>query len=222
MHLVDPEINLLEAVRFFLEPLTMEHAGLQYPARSTHRHDQVTHPTRMLLSPVESEKSIVFYTKSKRTERRIKEWQRSCWPNGLGLSCSAAMITRSVSSGKPITILRMLLLPCTDMMLPLLTLARKVTKLPSSQRRGCRSRSSRSRDASSPSCQPCSCRPHPSQLRPWFRDRQPYERVSLRAPWAPVARTVSVRCKPDKWQLGKPLAGNGLALFFSFICIYFS
>ncbi|KAJ5301285.1 hypothetical protein PENANT_c023G07781 [Penicillium antarcticum] len=71
--LVDPEINLLEAVRFFLEPLD----DGAMPAYNIQR-DLLTCLTKL---PINKDaliasgigKVIVFYTKSKRTERRIKE-----------------------------------------------------------------------------------------------------------------------------------------------------
>lgn len=71
--LVDPEINLLEAVRFFLEPLD----DGAMPAYNIQR-DLLTAITKL---PINKDaliasgigKVIVFYTKSKRTERRIKE-----------------------------------------------------------------------------------------------------------------------------------------------------
>lgn len=71
--LVDPEINLLEAVRFFLEPLD----DGSMPAYNIQR-DLLTALTKL---PINKDaliasgigKVIVFYTKSKRTERRIKE-----------------------------------------------------------------------------------------------------------------------------------------------------
>ncbi|KAJ5677107.1 uncharacterized protein N7477_002740 [Penicillium maclennaniae] len=71
--LVDPEINLLEAVRFFLEPLD----DGSMPAYNIQR-DLLTALTKL---PIQKDaliasgigKVVVFYTKSKRTERRIKE-----------------------------------------------------------------------------------------------------------------------------------------------------
>ncbi|OQE41091.1 hypothetical protein PENCOP_c005G03959 [Penicillium coprophilum] len=71
--LVDPEINLLEAVRFFLEPLD----DGAMPAYNIQR-DLLTALTKL---PINKDaliasgigKVVVFYTKSKRTERRIKE-----------------------------------------------------------------------------------------------------------------------------------------------------
>ncbi|KAJ5940840.1 Transcription factor IIS N-terminal [Penicillium verrucosum] len=71
--LVDPEINLLEAVRFFLEPLD----DGAMPAYNIQR-DLLTAITKL---PINKDaliasgigKVVVFYTKSKRTERRIKE-----------------------------------------------------------------------------------------------------------------------------------------------------
>ncbi|KAJ5180702.1 hypothetical protein N7492_003912 [Penicillium capsulatum] len=71
--LVDPEINLLEAVRFFLEPLN----DGSMPAYNIQR-DLMTALTKL---PINKDaliasgigKVVVFYTKSKRTERRIKE-----------------------------------------------------------------------------------------------------------------------------------------------------
>ncbi|KAI2791287.1 Transcription factor iws1 [Penicillium oxalicum] len=82
--LVDPEINLLEAVRFFLEPLD----DGSMPAYNIQR-DLLTALTKL---PIQKDaliasgigKVMVFYTKSRRTERRIKnmaekllaEWTR--------------------------------------------------------------------------------------------------------------------------------------------------
>ncbi|KAJ5450109.1 Transcription factor iws1 [Penicillium daleae] len=71
--LVDPEINLLEAVRFFLEPLD----DGSMPAYNIQR-DLLTALTKL---PIQKDaliasgigKVVVFYTKSKRTERRIKD-----------------------------------------------------------------------------------------------------------------------------------------------------
>ncbi|OQD78547.1 hypothetical protein PENDEC_c001G01984 [Penicillium decumbens] len=71
--LVDPEINLLEAVRFFLEPLD----DGSMPAYNIQR-DLLTALTKL---PIQKDaliasgigKVVVFYTRSKRTERRIKE-----------------------------------------------------------------------------------------------------------------------------------------------------
>ncbi|KAJ5682322.1 hypothetical protein N7462_005487 [Penicillium macrosclerotiorum] len=71
--LVDPEINLLEAVRFFLEPLD----DGSMPAYNIQR-DLLTALTKL---PINKDaliasgigKVVVFYTKSKRTERRIKD-----------------------------------------------------------------------------------------------------------------------------------------------------
>ncbi|KAJ5937852.1 hypothetical protein N7454_004194 [Penicillium verhagenii] len=82
--LVDPEINLLEAVRFFLEPLD----DGSMPAYNIQR-DLLTALTKL---PIQKDaliasgvgKVVVFYTKSKRTENSIKnmaekllaEWTR--------------------------------------------------------------------------------------------------------------------------------------------------
>ncbi|CEO58882.1 Transcription factor iws1 [Penicillium brasilianum] len=71
--LVDPEINLLEAVRFFLEPLD----DGSMPAYNIQR-DLLTALAKL---PIQKDaliasgigKVVVFYTKSKRTERRIKD-----------------------------------------------------------------------------------------------------------------------------------------------------
>ncbi|KAJ5097326.1 hypothetical protein N7456_008047 [Penicillium angulare] len=71
--LVDPEINLLEAVRFFLEPLD----DGSMPAYNIQR-DLLTALTRL---PIQKDaliasgigKVVVFYTKSKRTEPNIKK-----------------------------------------------------------------------------------------------------------------------------------------------------
>lgn len=71
--LVDPEINLLEAVRFFLEPLD----DGSMPAYNIQR-DLLTSLAKL---PINKDaliasgigKVVVFYTKSKRTERRIRE-----------------------------------------------------------------------------------------------------------------------------------------------------
>lgn len=71
--LVDPETNLLEAVRFFLEPLD----DGSMPAYNIQR-DLLTALTKL---PIQKDaliasgigKVVVFYTKSKRTERRIKD-----------------------------------------------------------------------------------------------------------------------------------------------------
>ncbi|KAJ5727772.1 hypothetical protein N7493_005592 [Penicillium malachiteum] len=82
--LVDPEINLLEAIRFFLEPLD----DGSMPAYNIQR-DLLTALTKL---PIQKDaliasgigKVVVFYTKSKRTENAIKmmaekllaEWTR--------------------------------------------------------------------------------------------------------------------------------------------------
>ena len=205
--LVDPEINLLEAVRFFLEPLD----DGAMPAYNIQR-DLLTCLTKL---PINKDaliasgigKVIVFYTKSKRTERRIKEvaekllaeWTRPILQRSDDYSkrvfqqadydptyatCHASFapftnscIERLSSAQFPRP--RLSLLKLAPVRCFLLVL---LTVLVSTA---------------------------PKSATPWFRARQPYERVSLRAPWVPVAKTVSVRCKPDKWQLRKPLAGKG-------------
>lgn len=71
--LVDPEINLLEAVRFFLEPLD----DGSMPAYNIQRDLLIAikklpiNKDALIASGIG--KVVVFYTKSKRTERRIKE-----------------------------------------------------------------------------------------------------------------------------------------------------
>jgi hypothetical protein len=205
--LVDPEINLLEAVRFFLEPLD----DGAMPAYNIQR-DLLTCLTKL---PINKDaliasgigKVIVFYTKSKRTERRIKEvaekllaeWTRPILQRSDDYSkrvfqqadydptyvtCHApfapftnSCIERSSSAQFPRPRLSLLRLAPVRCFLLVLPTVLVSTALKSAT--------------------------------PWFRARQPSERVSLRVPWVPVVRTVSVRCKPDKWQLRKPLAGKG-------------
>lgn len=164
--LVDPEINLLEAVRFFLEPLD----DGSMPAYNIQR-DLLTAMTKL---PIQKDaliasgigKVVVFYTKSKRTERRIKdmaekllaEWTRPILQRSDDYS--KRVFREAVFDPTYVASFLHRYACCS-----LLTLAQKNDQDYPDQRRGRCSRSPRSRDASTPSGQPCSCRPYPSQLR---------------------------------------------------------
>lgn len=161
--LVDPEINLLEAVRFFLEPLN----DGSMPAYNIQR-DLMTAMTKL---PINKDaliasgigKVVVFYTKSKRTERRIKdmaekllaEWTRPILQRSDDYSKrvyqQADFDPTYVSLASP--------WPCR-----ILTSAQQNRQALSTHRRSRCSRSTRPRDASTSSGQPCSCRPDASQL----------------------------------------------------------
>lgn len=161
--LVDPEINLLEAVRFFLEPLN----DGSMPAYNIQR-DLMTALTKL---PINKDaliasgigKVVVFYTKSKRTERRIKdmaekllaEWTRPI----LQRSDDYSKRVYQQADFDPTYVSLTPFLPCSILM-P----AQQNHQARSAHCRSCCGRSTRTGDAPTSPGQPCSCRPNTSQL----------------------------------------------------------
>lgn len=161
--LVDPEINLLEAVRFFLEPLD----DGSMPAYNIQR-DLLTALTKL---PINKDaliasgigKVVVFYTKSKRTERRIKEMAEK-----LLAEWTRPILQRSDDYSKrvyqhadfdPTYVFT----SRTHSRHLLISLQQGHQARPK-HCRSCCCRSSCTRQASSPTGQSCPCRPYPSQL----------------------------------------------------------
>lgn len=206
--LVDPEINLLEAVRFFLEPLD----DGSMPAYNIQR-ELLTALSKL---PINKDaliasgigKVVVFYTKSRRTERRIKdkaekllaEWTRPILQRSDDYSkrvYQQADFDPTYVSIHP-AVAGSLLMKCT-------------AKL-----------------SDAPRPPPKSLQPKPALVRScsllvWpivpvstghgsattlFPDRRPWPRVGMHAPWVPVARTDSARCRPDRMRRSEPLADN--------------
>lgn len=194
--LVDPEINLLEAVRFFLEPLD----DGSMPAYNIQR-DLLTAITKL---PINKDaliasgigKVIVFYTKSKRTERRIKEMAEK-----LLAEWTRPILQRSDDYSKRVyqqadydpTYVRCCAVfgSCTNFYIEKLS----GVLLP-------RPRRSKPKPMLLLSSLlvfttvPASIVPMSATL--WFRARQPCGRHSMLVPWAPAARIDSERCKPAR------------------------
>lgn len=212
--LVDPEINLLEAVRFFLEPLD----DGSMPAYNIQR-DLLTALTKL---PINKDaliasgigKVVVFYTKSKRTERRIKEmaekllaeWTRPILQRSddyskrvyqqadfdptyvLNISCTAASLANPLTA-KSSSVSR----PLPKLLLP-----------KPARARGC----------------PLVWRTAPEStvpksVTPSCPDRLPCRRVGLHGLWEPAARTDFARCRRGRTRRRKHLVGKS-TLFFLF------
>lgn len=168
--LVDPEINLLEAVRFFLEPLD----DGSMPAYNIQR-DLLTSIAKL---PIQKDaliasgigKVVVFYTKSKRVERPIKDMAEK-----LLAEWTRPILQRSDDYSKRVfreavfdpTYVTSYLKNCREEreVEDLLTFGQKNDQDYPDQCCGCCSGSTRSRNASPTSGQPCSRRPYPGQLR---------------------------------------------------------
>lgn len=204
--LVDPEINLLEAVRFFLEPLD----DGAMPAYSIQR-DLLTAITKL---PINKDaliasgigKVVVFYTKSKRTERRIKEMAEK-----LLAEWTRPILQRSDDYSKRVyqeadydpTYVHC----CTSPLSPTNTRIERLSGalLPPPRR-----------SKPKPAPARCSLRAFstvlvstvPTSATPWFRARQLCARLSLHVPWVPVVRTVSARCKPARLRHARLLVGR--------------
>lgn len=161
--LVDPEINMLEAVRFFLEPLD----DGSMPAYNIQR-DLLTALTKL---PINKDaliasgigKVVVFYTKSKRTERRIKEMAEK-----LLAEWTRPILQRSDDYSKRVyqqADFDPTYVYTSSMQLrhPLISPQQGHQTRPNPCR-SCRCRSSRTRKASTSTGQSCPCRPYSSQL----------------------------------------------------------
>lgn len=202
--LVDPEINLLEAVRFFLEPLD----DGSMPAYNIQRDLLIAlnklpiNKDALIASGIG--KVIVFYTKSKRTERRIKEMAEK-----LLAEWTRPILQRSDDYSKRVYqqadfdptyvhVLRVLI--ATD----------NLGKSPSAPQRPPRwSLPKRAPARSCPLVWPIG--PESIVLRSatlWSRGRQACKRTDSRGRWAPAAKTVSVRCKRDSTRHRKRLVGK--------------
>jgi hypothetical protein len=210
--LVDPEINLLEAVRFFLEPLD----DGAMPAYNIQR-DLLTALTKL---PINKDaliasgigKVVVFYTKSKRTERRIKEmaekllaeWTRPILQRSDDYSkrvyqeadYDPTYVHSSTASLSPINT------PTGKLSDALLPPPRRFKPKPAPAR------------CSLPAFSTVLVSIVPTSAILWFHARQLCARLSLRDPWVPAARTVSARCKPAKPQRARRLVDR-LCKFFS-------
>lgn len=205
--LVDPEINLLEAVRFFLEPLD----DGSMPAYNIQR-DLLTALTKL---PIQKDaliasgigKVVVFYTRSKRTERRIKEMAEK-----LLADWTRPILQRSDDYSKrvfqqadfdPTYVLAHIeqLESLTD---------HCIAKSPSASRHLPKSLPPRLVRARCcllvwPTVPVSTALKSPTPL---FLDRLLCRRVALRDLWAPAARIVSARCKPGKMRHRKHLVGK--------------
>lgn len=212
--LVDPEINLLEAVRFFLEPLD----DGAMPAYNIQR-DLLTAITKL---PINKDaliasgigKVVVFYTKSKRTERRIKEMAEK-----LLAEWTRPILQRSDDYSKRVYQEA----DYDPTYVHCFTTALSRTNTPIGKSSGAHLPPPR-RSEPKPAPSRCSLPAFSIVLASivqtsailWFRARQLCARVSLRAPWVPVARTVSARCKPARSPHARRLVGRfGTSKFFS-------
>lgn len=216
--LVDPEINLLEAVRFFLEPLD----DGSMPAYNIQR-DLLTALTKL---PINKDaliasgigKVVVFYTKSKRTERRIKEmaekllaeWTRPILQRSddyskrvyqqadfdptyvLNISCTAA------SSANPLTAKS----SSVSRPPPKLSLPKPV------RARGCPLVWRTAPESTVPKSATPSC-----------PDRPRCRRVGMHGPWEPAARTDSARCRRGRTRRRRRLVGR-FTLSFFVVCLF--
>ena len=204
--LVDPEINLLEAVRFFLEPLD----DGAMPAYNIQR-DLLTAITKL---PINKDaliasgigKVVVFYTKSKRTERRIKEMAEK-----LLAEWTRPILQRSDDYSKRVyqeADYDPTYVHCSPTVLSRTnTLIGKLSgaHLPPPRRSEPKLGLSR---CSLPVFSIVLVSIVPTSAIRLFRARQLCARVSLRAPWVPVAKTVSVRCKPARLPHARRLVGR--------------
>lgn len=204
--LVDPEINLLEAVRFFLEPLD----DGAMPAYNIQR-DLLTAITKL---PINKDaliasgigKVVVFYTKSKRTERRIKEMAEK-----LLAEWTRPILQRSDDYSKRVyqeadydpTYVHC----CTISLSPTNTHIERLSDALLPPPRRLKPKPALAR-CSLPVFSTVLVSTVPTSVTLWFRARQLCARVSLRVPWVPVARTVSARCKPARLRHAKLLAGR--------------
>lgn len=214
--LVDPEINLLEAVRFFLEPLD----DGSMPAYNIQR-DLLTALTKL---PIQKDaliasgigKVVVFYTKSKRTERRIKEMAEK-----LLAEWTRPILQRSDDYSKRV-------FQQADF---------DPTYVPAHiEQCGCRTDHSIAKSPSASRPPPKLSQPKlvrarcchpvwptvlvstaPKSAIPLFPDRLLCRRVALPGLWVPAARIVSVKCKPGKMRRRKHLAGKAASFLFSFV-----
>lgn len=205
--LVDPEINLLEAVRFFLEPLD----DGSMPAYNIQR-DLLTALTKL---PIQKDaliasgigKVVLFYTKSKRTERRIKAMAEK-----LLAEWTRPILQRSDDYSK-----RVFQEADFDPTYVLIYLGPQYHPT-----NACTARSSsvsRPRRKLLPPTRACArssllvspivlVQTEPKSATPLFLDRQPCKRVGLPGLWVPAARTVSARCRPVKMRRRKHLVAD--------------
>jgi transcription factor SPN1 len=214
--LVDPEINLLEAVRFFLEPLD----DGSMPAYNIQR-DLLTALTKL---PIQKDaliasgigKVVVFYTKSKRTERRIKEmaekllaeWTRPILQRSDDYSkrvfqqadFDPTYVPFHVEPSRSLTEHCIAKLPSVSRPPPKLLLPKLV------RARCCL--------LVWPTV-PVSTAP--KLATPLFPDRLLCRRVALPDLWAPAVRTASARCKPGKMRRRRHLVGKSASFLFGFI-----
>lgn len=218
--LVDPEINLLEAVRFFLEPLD----DGSMPAYNIQR-DLLTCLTKL---PIQKDaliasgigKVVVFYTKSKRTEATIRnmaekllaEWTRPI----LQRSDDYSKRVFQQADYDPTYVSRCHRIIVSDA-------NRSIVKTPSEPRL-------------LPSLSPRRRVLWTSCLLVWptvpvliapksatvlFPDRLASKRVALLDPLVPVVKIVSVRCKLARMRLLRHLVvKSAFSLFFSFLFFF--
>lgn len=213
--LVDPEINLLEAVRFFLEPLD----DGAMPAYNIQR-DLLTAITKL---PINKDaliasgigKVVVFYTKSKRTERRIKEMAEK-----LLAEWTRPILQRSDDYSKRVyqeadydpTYVHC----CTISLSPTNTHIERLSGVLLPPLRRFKPKTALAR-FSLPAFSTVLVSTVRMSVTLWFRARQLCARLSLRVPWVPVARTVSARCKPARLRHARLLVGRfGTCKFFFF------
>lgn len=219
--LVDPEINLLEAVRFFLEPLD----DGSMPAYNIQR-DLLTALSKL---PINKDtliasgigKVVVFYTKSRRTERRIKvmaenllaEWTRPILQRSDDYSkrvFQTADYDPTYVSTHP-TMAGWLLMKCTA----------KLSGAPRPPPKSLLPKHARVRSSHLVWPIVLVSTAHESATA-LFPDRRPWPRVGMPARWVPVARTGSARCRPDRMRRSEPLADNSGRCHRSFtLCLLF-
>lgn len=204
--LVDPEINLLEAVRFFLEPLD----DGSMPAYNIQR-DLLTAIAKL---PINKDaliasgigKVIVFYTKSKRTERRIKEMAEK-----LLAEWTRPILQRSDDYSKRVyqeADYDPTYVQCrAESLSPTNNFTGKLSGALLPPRR-------RSKPKPTPllyfllafTIVPVSIVPMSAIL--WFHVRPLYGILSMLALWVPAARIGSARCKPARLRHAKHLDGR--------------
>ena len=214
--LVDPEINLLEAVRFFLEPLD----DGSMPAYNIQR-DLLTALTRL---PIQKDaliasgvgKVVVFYTKSKRTENNIKkmaekllaEWTRPILQRSDDYS---KRVFQQADYDPTYVSHRVLSLPsCTD---------DSIVKSPSALPLPPKSSQPKRALATSfplvlPTVRVLIVLKSATLLS---LDKQLCKKVGLLDLWVPVARTVSARCRPDRMRHPRHLADRLYSPFLSLL-----
>lgn len=208
--LVDPEINLLEAVRFFLEPLD----DGSMPAYNIQR-DLLTALTKL---PIQKDaliasgigKVVVFYTKSKRTERRIKDMAEK-----LLAEWTRPILQRSDDYSKRVfqqadfdpTYVAISFSPCDIQSGLLMTLLAKSSSAPRLPPRLLLLKLGRARSflLALPIVLVSTV---PMLPTPLCRDRLQCKRASLRDHWAAAARTDSARCKPVTMRRRRVLVGK--------------